>query len=232
MARDVFLSYASEDRAAAEAICGSLEGTGLGCWMAPRDVPAGTSYAGSIIDGINGARVLVLVFTEHSNRSPQVLREVERAVAKGTPILPFRLEDVALTKDMEFLISSQHWLDGANPPTRRHLEALGQQVARLVAPPTGTAPARPSPPSPRRGRAQIRETLLRLPALLAVVYGVAGVILGLVLALNEVRSRHPWYAVPLAALGLGACAAVAGWLLGKLAQVVGWLLDPEAHRGP
>ena len=48
----------------------------------------------SIIDAINGARVFVLVFSGNANSSPQIEREVERAVSKGVPIVPVRIEDV------------------------------------------------------------------------------------------------------------------------------------------
>jgi hypothetical protein len=47
-----FISYASENRDKAEEICASLEGRGLVCWMAPRDVRAGREYADEIIQGL------------------------------------------------------------------------------------------------------------------------------------------------------------------------------------
>ena len=38
---------------------------------------------------------MVLVFSASANASPQVRREVERAVHKGVIVLPVRIEDVA-----------------------------------------------------------------------------------------------------------------------------------------
>jgi hypothetical protein len=35
---DVFISYASTDKAAADSICDTLERGGITCWIAPRDV--------------------------------------------------------------------------------------------------------------------------------------------------------------------------------------------------
>ena len=49
----------------------------------------------TIGQAIGGARVMVVVFSHHSNSSPQVMREVERAVHAGLAVLPFRIEDVA-----------------------------------------------------------------------------------------------------------------------------------------
>lgn len=36
MAHDVFISYSSKDKTAADATCAVLEGCGVRCWMAPR----------------------------------------------------------------------------------------------------------------------------------------------------------------------------------------------------
>ena len=43
--RDVFVSYATEDRSTAEAVCAALEAKGLRCWIAPRDIHPGRSGA-------------------------------------------------------------------------------------------------------------------------------------------------------------------------------------------
>jgi hypothetical protein len=116
MPHDLFISYSSHDRSVADAICAKLEAEKIRCWIAPRDVLAGTAYAEALIDGISGARAFVLVFSAHSNTSPQVLREVDRAVHLGLPIVPFRIEEVALSKAMEFFVSVPHWLDALTPP--------------------------------------------------------------------------------------------------------------------
>jgi hypothetical protein len=75
---------------------------------------------------------MVLVFSANSNRSPQVLREVERAVSKGLPILPLRIEDAPMSQEMEYYISSQHWLDALTPPLERHLSRLCESVKALL----------------------------------------------------------------------------------------------------
>ena len=80
MAHDVFISYASEDKPTADAVCATLENKRVRCWIAPRDVRAGTSFGGAIIQAINQSRMLVLVFSASANASPHVTREVARAV--------------------------------------------------------------------------------------------------------------------------------------------------------
>ncbi len=81
-----------------------------------------------LIESLNQSRLMVLVFSANSNESPQVIREVERAVNKGIPIIPFRIEDVIPSKSMEYFVSSSHWLDAMTPPLEKHLQRLGETV--------------------------------------------------------------------------------------------------------
>jgi ketosteroid isomerase-like protein len=142
MAHDVFISYASEDKPIADACCARLEQAGIRCWIAPRDIISGTDWSASIIDAIAGSRTMVLVFSEYSNVSGQVKREVERAASRGLAILPFRIRDAPLSKHMEYFISTPHWLDALTPPLEKHLEHLVGTV-RLVLTQTTEIPHEP-----------------------------------------------------------------------------------------
>jgi len=132
MAHDVFISYAAEDRTVTNAVCAKLEAERIRCWIAPRDVLPGVSYAEALVDAISESSLMVLVFSSRSNNSPQVMREVERAASKGIPILPFRIEDVAPSKTMEFFLSTPHWLDALTPPLEKHLGHLAGTVQMLL----------------------------------------------------------------------------------------------------
>jgi hypothetical protein len=134
MAHDVFISYSSKDKPTADAVCARLEAKGVRCWIAPRDVIPGSDWSESIIDGISGARAVVLVYSQSANESPQVRREIERAVAKGLAIIPFRIQDVPMSKSLEYFISTPHWLDAITPPLEQHLDYLAETLRRLVRP--------------------------------------------------------------------------------------------------
>ena len=133
MAHDVFLSYSSQDKAAADAACNVLERKGVRVWMAPRDILPGVGWAQSIIGAINNARIMVLVYSSSANASHQIEREVERAINKGIPVMPFRVEDVQPNATLEYFISETHWLDAFTPPLEKHLERLADAVKRLLA---------------------------------------------------------------------------------------------------
>ena len=132
MAHDVFISYASSDKLTSDAACAVLESKGLRCWMAPRDILPGMDYGEAIIDAIGEVKVFLLVFSSHANASNQIKREVERAVNRGIPVIPLRIEDVAPTKSLEYFISSPHWLDAFSPPLQRHLDYLAEVIQSLL----------------------------------------------------------------------------------------------------
>jgi TIR domain len=124
MAHDLFVSYSQPDRDAAFALVQRLEARGNSIWIAPRDVSPAADWAAEIIDAISSARLMVLVFSGSSNDSDQVRREVERAVHKQLPILPFRIEDVLPSKSLEYFLSAQHWMDAFPPPLEPHIDRL------------------------------------------------------------------------------------------------------------
>lgn len=128
MAHDVFMCHASQDRAIAQTLVDGLERRGIGCWIAPRDVMPGADYAQAIVNGISGARALVLVFSRHSNESPHVSREVERAVSHDLHVVPYRVENVTPSGPLEYFISNAQWLDATGETTEGHIEELARVI--------------------------------------------------------------------------------------------------------
>lgn len=107
----LFISHSSSEQELASAICEALEGHGFECWIAPRDVEGGASWAKSIVNAIVESRVLVLLLSDTAMKSPQVLREVERAVSNGVSVIPIRLDSSRINEDFEYFLSATHWLD-------------------------------------------------------------------------------------------------------------------------
>jgi hypothetical protein len=141
-ARDVFVSYSHDDHDVAFDLVGRLEERSITCWIAPRDISPSADWAEEIIDAISAARLMVLVFSAGSNDSPQVRREVERAVHKQLKILPFRIDNVMPSKSLEYFLSSQHWMDAFSRPLDPHYSRLCDYIERqLTTPASGGASA-------------------------------------------------------------------------------------------
>jgi formylglycine-generating enzyme required for sulfatase activity len=185
---DIFISYSSKDKTTADATGAALEYKGFRCWVAPRDIVPGKGWGESIIEGIEQSRLMVLVFSTNSNASQQVIREVERAVAKRIPIIPFRVENLAPSKAMEYFISSQHWLDAYTPPLAKHLEHLARTADFLLK--GSDVPYRPDAkeePTPKPAARGLVGRLRRPRVLLALV----GLLIVAGLALASVFWRGP-----------------------------------------
>src|ERR1700678_229503 len=132
MAHKVFICHSSIDKPIADAACAALEAQRIPCWIAPRDILAGEEYGKSIIEPLGNCQIVLLIFSRHANESPQVRREIERAVSKEKILVPFRIEDVLPSDAMEFALSNTHWLDAISPPMEGRLLELCNTIANLL----------------------------------------------------------------------------------------------------
>jgi hypothetical protein len=178
VAHDVFISYSSKDKPAADAACAVLESKGIRCWIAPRDIVPGADWGESIFDALTQSRAFVLVFSSHANSSPQIKREVERAVNHGLPVIPLRIEDVAPIKSLEYFISSPHWLDAFSLPLERHLNYLADILSHILEKKElPTRPVEPTRPAELARRIVGRYRYALIGGSLAIVLaGATGVI--------------------------------------------------------
>lgn len=176
MAHDVFISYAAEDKHVADAAVATLEARDIRCWIAPRDVLPGQEWANSITKAIKEARLMILIFSSSANRSQQIRREVNLAIEKEIPIIPFRIEDVIPAESLEYYIEVTHWLDALTPPLEQHLQRLAEVSSRLLGRAATTRGLRqPIPEQPKHGSA--RRMLFWSAGVLLVAAAIAVVFL-------------------------------------------------------
>lgn len=128
----VFISHASEDQAIAAQVCTLLEANGIGCWIAPRNVSPGRGWGEQIIEGIESARVMVLLLSANANASAYVHNEVERAISKGKVVIPFRIQDVQPSRSLELFVSTSQWIDAWAPPLQARVHVLAVAIQGLL----------------------------------------------------------------------------------------------------
>ena len=158
----IFVSHSAKDSAFANATVAKLESQGLRCWIAPRDIIPGKEWGASIIEGIESCKLFLIILSGNSVMSQQVLRELERAVAKNLVIVPVRIEDVALQGSMEYFLSAVHWLDAIDAPTEARLEELSRKIQTILdttSPKIDTKPALQSKRPLNSGRYLSTSTL-------------------------------------------------------------------------
>jgi len=103
---DVFISYKSEDFQVADWVRSVLETNRISCWMAPADIPGGSSYAAEIPAAISSCRVFVLIMSRKAQNSTWVPKELDLAVNGEKIVMPFMLEDLKLRDDFNFYLSN------------------------------------------------------------------------------------------------------------------------------
>jgi hypothetical protein len=108
----VFVSHAGEDEHAALDIVAELEHRDIRCWIASRDMRPGESYNYKIPEAIEASQATVLIFSERCNGNEYILREVMAAINSRKKIIVFRIENTGLSKELSFLLSPVHWIDG------------------------------------------------------------------------------------------------------------------------
>jgi hypothetical protein len=190
MVGPVFISHSEKDRSFSDALLHALESRDIQCWIAPRDIPPGGSYAEAIMTAIEQCSCLVLIYTERCNGSGHVLREVERALKFSKNIVPIRFDESAPSRSLDYLLATVHWLSVTGESIEAGVARVAEQVASCVNP-VATAP-RPAPsPTVMRRAAPVpdAETVppSRRPAV-SIPLLVGCIALALILGLLLVRS--------------------------------------------
>ena len=103
----VFISYSSKNQRVANELCAYLEQAGIACWMAPRDIPSASSYAGEITRAIKSADDVLLVYSKDSCRSVHVKNEINLAINNAKSILPYCMDNSPYDDDLEYYLSSR-----------------------------------------------------------------------------------------------------------------------------
>ncbi len=131
MNHDVFISYSSQDKDAAQAICHTLEQNEIRCWMAPRDIPPGAEYGDLIDEAIKSSTVVIVLFSETAATSSWVKGELNIAFEEQKVIIPFRLDKTPLKGQNRVILNQKHWID-AYPDYKTKFNDLVCAVAQSI----------------------------------------------------------------------------------------------------
>ena len=121
---DLFISYATPDKAVADFVVEKLESKGIKCFIAPRDMTGGSDYAAELISAIDNSTAVLLLFSKDSDHSDYVLREINSAVSRGKTIIPMRLEEILPSSAMEFYLGATHWLTAFPKVLDAHIDSI------------------------------------------------------------------------------------------------------------
>ena len=128
----VYISFAEEDVRAADIIRSAIEKRGIQCESTSRLASDG-SLSGLSKGAIGRSRVLIVIYSRHANESLTLQRELEFAASHEIFILPFRIKDAPMSKELEFYLSTFHWMDAVGVSQEESVSELVARVEQLMA---------------------------------------------------------------------------------------------------
>ena len=129
---DVFVSYSSKNKNVADAVVTEFESHGFKCWYAPRDIMPGESWVSAITDALQKVKVQILIYTDESNASRQVMNEVAVAFNDGKTIVPFRLTQTKMSGEFEYYLARVHWFDAVEGSLDDNITQLRKYVEAIL----------------------------------------------------------------------------------------------------
>lgn len=171
----VFLSYASEDRLAAEKIARAIGQQGFSVWW-DVDIPAGVHYPKFIEEGLKSAACVVVLWSRHSTKSRWVRNEADWG-AEQDRLIPVLIDEVEIPWEFRNFqtLNLAGWSgDASDPSFARLIQGLGHRVARGEGAPD---PPRPSDAgttgTPReRSAPRLRRVPLLAGLLLVIIVAI------------------------------------------------------------
>ena len=107
----VFISYSTKNQDTANLVHSYLEGKGISCWIASRNIEGGGNFTELIYEAIEACDAFVMIFSHDSDSSKHVSRELTLALDQDKPIIPFRIEDFEISKGNKYLLALNQWIN-------------------------------------------------------------------------------------------------------------------------
>lgn len=148
---DIFISYARADALQAQRVAEALRTSGYSVWR-DDELPAHRAYAGVIEERLDGAKAVVVLWSQHSARSEWVQSEADRA-RNARKLVQLSIDATALPMPFDRIQCADMagWSGHPDAPGwRKVLESVAELVALAgsAPPPVNPAPALALPSKP------------------------------------------------------------------------------------
>lgn len=107
----IFISYSKQDKEIADLICHALEKRLIPCWIAPRDIDVGEDWADQIVKAIESNKSFVVIISDHSMESNEVLKEITLASEMKKKIFAICINGCELSKGYKYHLSIAQRMD-------------------------------------------------------------------------------------------------------------------------
>ena len=130
-ASHLFVCFSSKDEPIAREVVDSLEASGLKCWISLRDVLPGQNYQEAIVQAIELANGIVFLFSEHSNKSQEIRKELSIGGGINVPVFPLRLSPIAASGALRYELAIRQWID-IFPHRQQALAKVAQTIKDTI----------------------------------------------------------------------------------------------------
>lgn len=125
------MCFSSKDEAVAREVVESLEASGLKCWISLRDVLPGQNYQEAIVQALESASGIVFLFSEHSNKSQEIRKELSIGGSINVPVFPLRLSPIVASGALRYELAIRQWID-IFPHRQLALAKLAQTIKDTI----------------------------------------------------------------------------------------------------
>lgn len=110
--KDIFISYAGEDKKAARKLSTKLESENdLLCWVAPRDFSGTIRDAEKEKEAVENSRIFVLLLSKHALNSKITMRQLSTAMEVGVPVVPMKISSFPENVGLSYMLFNLEWVD-------------------------------------------------------------------------------------------------------------------------
>jgi len=127
---DVFVSYTRQDVDFTGALARALEAQGLSVWY-DAAIGGGAEWRASIVDAMQQARLVVLVYSPATEKSAEVAKELAVAAAQKRRIVPIRVANVFPSGAFLYEMARLNWVD-CFPVTEARLETIALALGEMI----------------------------------------------------------------------------------------------------
>lgn len=132
MDKKIFISHSSEDHAFASKLCKSFEDNGVYCWIAPRDIPYGNVWSAEISLAIEQSKLMIFLYSENSNHSKQVIREISLAEQSGVSVIAVKISEEPFNLALKYYLSIFHWVSMDRAASDKALQSFAKEIKEIV----------------------------------------------------------------------------------------------------
>jgi len=127
----VYLCYAPADQQAASIIAEKFESRGTPVWFTERDMTADMAWPQCVVEAIGNSKFFVLLLSEETLNTEDIIPEIKEARAAGRSILVLRSVDLTLNEELDRLLSAAHELRIEAVPTDVDIDAAWNRLVEI-----------------------------------------------------------------------------------------------------